>query len=183
MQAPPFGCVRIPIFAVGLRPRPGPQLTDSNHVLCADGVRDIFDALGRSSSDRITRDELLEGLKRLRLPYSADIVREGFAEADSNNDGYLDYAELLKFVRNREAEIAEAFSTLTPRARGGASAPTQDLSFADLKLALSRLGVAANDRQIAAFMTHLDQDETGTVSLAEFTSIFEKVERYVAPAS
>ena len=135
----------------------------------SDGVREIFSTLGRSNADRINQAELLEGLEQLRLPCSKDIVKEIFAEADLNNDGYIDYAELLGFVKQRESEIAQAFGRLTPRARGS-SAPTHDLSFADLKLALSELGVAASDRQIAAFMTYLDHDESGTVSLAEFTS-------------
>ena len=132
-------------------------------------VTEIFTALGRSRNDRITRDELLGGLERLKLPASSDIVNEIFQEADANNDGYLDYSKLLGFVQQREAEIAQAFGRLTPRAHGS-TAPTRDLSFADLKQALSGLGVSASDRQIAAFMTYLDQDDTGTVSLAEFTS-------------
>ena len=135
----------------------------------ADGVSEIYGALGRKNTERISKDELLEGLERLRLPCSKDIVREIFVAADMDGDGYLNYSELLAFVRQREEEIAQAFARLTPRAKG-TSAPTQDLSFADLKQALSNLGVTASDRQIAAFMTHLDQDDTGTVSLAEFTS-------------
>lgn len=132
----------------------------------SDGVREIFAALGRQRSEKISKTELLEGLERLQLPCSQEIVGAIFAEADANHDGYLDYAELQTFVRRREEEIAQAFLALG----GSSSAVTHDLSFADLKNALTNLGVAASDRQIAAFMTHLDRDETGTVSLGEFTS-------------
>ena len=138
-------------------------------VRAADGVRNVFEALGRESTERISKDELLEGLERLKLPSSRAIVREIFAAADADGDGFLEFKELLVYVQQREAEIAAAFSQLTPRVQGS-TASTRDLSFADVKRALGNLGVTASDRQIAAFMTYLDQDESGTVSLAEFTS-------------
>ena len=74
-------------------------------------------------------------------------MREIFEEADANGDGYLDYTELLGFVRRREEEIAQAFARLTPR--GTFTHSTQDLSFADLKKALTNLGVSASDPSLS----------------------------------
>lgn len=130
----------------------------------SDGVKEIFVTLGRPPSGGITEAELTEGLERMRLPCSHEIVRTIFDEADRNRDGIIHFDELLSFVRQREDEIAAAFSRLTPR---GA---TNDITFESLKYALSDLGVDATDRQVAAFLTHLDRDETGSVSIEEFTS-------------
>jgi Ca2+-binding EF-hand superfamily protein len=133
----------------------------------SDGVAEIYAALGvPTAGTRISAAELREGLERLKLPCSDEIVEQIFAEADGNGDGYLDYAKLLVYVRQREEEIAATFA----RSFGTRGVGPDEISFDQLKQALVGLGVKATDRQIAAFLTHLDQDDTGTVSLAEFTS-------------
>ena len=65
----------------------------------SDGVRDIFEALSRESTDKISKRELLEGLQNLGLPHSQDILSDIFAQADANNNGFIDYSSLLGFVQ------------------------------------------------------------------------------------
>lgn len=128
----------------------------------SESVDEIF--IGGKS--RVSAAELHESLERLRLPCSEQIVQEIFAEADSNNDGYLDHSELMHYVRQREEEIATTFA----QTFGSRGVATEDVSFEQLKQALIALGVKPTDVQVAAFLTRLDQSESGTISLAEFTA-------------
>ena len=52
------------------------------------------------------------------------INAEEFFAADTNGDGYLDYSDLLSYVRAREEEIAAAFARLTPRGTRSSAATT-----------------------------------------------------------
>ena len=134
------------------------------------GVLQIWVATGRDTTHgTISAAELAEGLERMQLPCSKDIVRDIFLHADENEDGVLDYGELLGYVRRREEEIAGSFSRLT-RKQSHACAAANDISFSDLKEALHSLGVRATNRQIASFIARLDKEDTGTVSLEEFSS-------------
>ena len=119
----------------------------------SDGVREIFHTLGREEESAcISEMELSIGLERLQLPCSNEIVSEIFQEADLNSDGLLSFTELLAYVHRREDEIAATFGRLSPH---GATA---EISFAELKHELRSLGITANDRQVAAFLTHLDKE-------------------------
>jgi hypothetical protein len=70
-------------------------------------VRDVWTELGYDAqSGAISAEDLSLGLARLGLPSSMLAVRQIFAEAGKDaDDGVLEYAELLGYVRRREDEM------------------------------------------------------------------------------
>jgi solute carrier family 25 (mitochondrial phosphate transporter), member 23/24/25/41 len=144
-------------------------------------VRDVWTELGYDAqSGAISAEELSLGLARLGLPSSMLAVRQIFAEAGKDaDDGVLEYAELLGYVRRREDEIMDSFARLTPR-RTLARISTDAIAFADLKESLSRLGVQASDREIAVFLAQLDgqgSQRGGELGLHEFATFVYRLPR------
>ena len=125
------------------------------HRRLSDGVREIWFELGYDGRPgAISAQELADGLARLGLPASELVVNEILAGADANEDGKLDYAELVGYVRKREQEIEASYSRLTPR-HTLARVPTDEIAFADLKDSLASLGVQPTDREIAVFLAQV----------------------------
>ena len=161
-----------------IRPRPSSGI---GRRRLSDGVRDVWTELGYDSqSGAISAEELSLGLARLGLPSSMLAVRQIFAEAGKDaDDGVLEYAELLGYVRRREDEIMDSFARLTPR-RTLARISTDAIAFADLKESLSRLGVQASDREIAVFLAQLDgqgSQRGGELGLHEFATFVYRLPR------
>lgn len=144
-------------------------------------MRDVWTELGYDAqSGAISAEDLSLGLARLGLPSSMLAVRQIFAEAGKDaDDGVLEYAELLGYVRRREDEIMDSFARLTPR-RTLARISTDAIAFADLKESLSRLGVQASDREIAVFLAQLDgqgSQRGGELGLHEFATFVYRLPR------
>eukprot|EP01048_Picozoa_sp_COSAG05_P038870 COSAG05_NODE_18968_length_300_cov_0.542289_1_plen_63_part_01 len=47
-----------------------------------------------------------------------------------------------------------------------------ELDAREFKLALTRMNLHFNDKQVKAVMAHLDKDGDGTISIAEFMDVF-----------
>eukprot|EP01087_Luapelamoeba_hula_P001649 TRINITY_DN1136_c0_g1_i1.p1 TRINITY_DN1136_c0_g1~~TRINITY_DN1136_c0_g1_i1.p1 ORF type:complete len:609 (+),score=117.79 TRINITY_DN1136_c0_g1_i1:131-1957(+) len=109
--------------------------------LAAKHVRKVFDEFDLDRSGTIDLDELQSGLDSLGLPSDATRVREMMAAVDTNADGFVDFADFMRFVEMREEELRALFKEIDLNGDGV-------LQPEEIRLALRRLVGSTGSKQL-----------------------------------
>lgn len=62
---------------------------------------DMFKMLDRDNDNRVTHDDIMDGLKRTGLPVTNQEIRRLITLLDRNNDGAISYKEFLQIRRTK----------------------------------------------------------------------------------
>ena len=156
-------------------------------------VAQIFRECDADGNGVIDSRELREALRRLGMQTSSRDAERVLARYDSENkDGVLDIFEFEKLVKALEAFQQQAGGGAAGGGGGAVGGGADDakvamafrrfdrdgngaLDAAELKEALSFLGVDADSSQVTAVMRRYDADRSGTIELPEFRRLLADI--------
>ena len=104
-------------------------------------TRKVFDELDSSGQGFIDSAMLREGLLRLHMPASPQVVHEIMVAADGDRDGKLSYHDFKRFVNEREAKVHAVFTLLDRQGDGYIDADGVAHGLSMLGITASRDGV------------------------------------------
>ncbi|WCJ30012.1 EF hand calcium-binding protein family [Euphorbia peplus] len=89
-------------------PRLDPQVTtrDTDTNL-KDELKNVFATFDKNGDGFITKQELIESLKNIRMFMTDQEVEEMLVKFDSNGDGLIDFEEFCSLCKNKKSEDAE----------------------------------------------------------------------------
>ena len=110
----------------------------------------------------VSKHQLTNALASLKLPCSPTLVDEIFNEAADAVDDTLTFDALMTYAARREREIRKTFHQLA----GPGGKISKDST--KLRQSLANIGVQVDENMAAQFLSHLDLDGSGEVTLQEF---------------
>jgi solute carrier family 25 phosphate transporter 23/24/25/41 len=122
----------------------------------------LFKTLDLNKDGKLEEQEIIIGLKKLRLP--SDKVQQFIQEADEDKDGKLSENDFVNWFHQREKYLKQLFDIFDTDHNG-------HLDEKELKKVLSKLGYHANEKQVHSLLKRLDLDCNGTVEFNEFCAI------------
>jgi len=121
----------------------------------------VFAAYDKDHSGELDAEELLPALGKLGLAASEDEVRQIILTWDDNNTGQINLLEFAEIIR--DLQVFEQFDV----DRSGF------ISTAELRIALSKLGVQMSHPETQNLLDEYDEDKSGTIEFSEFRRLAE----------
>mmetsp|Transcript_20812 Transcript_20812/g.53106 ORF Transcript_20812/g.53106 Transcript_20812/m.53106 type:complete len:565 (-) Transcript_20812:409-2103(-) len=123
----------------------------------------VFATFDRDHSGTLDEQELLPALAKLGLAASEKEVRDIILTWDDNQSGCINLLEFAEIVR--DLQVFEQFDV----DRSGF------ISTAELRIALSKLGVQMSHPETADLLHKYDADKSGTIEFSEFRQLAEEL--------
>ena len=121
--------------------------------------RSIFQAHLPPGKDELSCDDLQSVLRQLHLPESR--VKEIFARADTDGNGWLSYDEFSSYVDRHELELRTAFAAVDTDGSGSISAD-------EIQALLDRMHMSCSPERRDEILKVLDVDGDGKIDKEEF---------------
>ncbi len=140
--------------------------------------REAFEIFDTNKDGYVTIEELADHLRALNLQVDEDEIRTMKAEVDVDQNGALDFKELITLIARRirdsdlEQENIDAFKVFD---RDEDDLITkEELKYVMYTLSDRLIGEAITDEEIDGMMEQADLDEDGRISYKEFNEILDK---------
>jgi Ca2+-binding EF-hand superfamily protein len=141
-------------------------------------VKQAFSQFDTDNDGRITRDEVMAGMRKSGRDFSSDEIDAIFILADRDGDGQIDFAEFavimipsaperiskLRKTFRTQADVEAAFKRFDTNHDGS-------ISFQEMKNGLKNCGVLLTDQEIETIFAMADVDGDGEVSMSEFVHL------------
>ncbi|KAF2856024.1 calcium dependent mitochondrial carrier protein-like protein [Plenodomus tracheiphilus IPT5] len=126
-------------------------------------VDELWRTLDTRKQGQLDLPALKKGLRKLDHPLkNADhLLDEVMKAVDTDGDGKITYSEFRTFVQETEKELLSLFRTIDKNRDG-------KISRDELRIALSRAGLAVPNRSLDNFFTEVDTNNDGTISFQEW---------------
>ncbi|CAI0629343.1 unnamed protein product [Linum tenue] len=161
-------------------PPPAASVVDRSNKDADEDLTSVFATFDKNGDGFITKQELKESLKNIRISVTEAEVEEMVAKVDSNGDGLIDFEEFKILCRNMAAggegeeikidsggdELRDAFEVFD-RDRDGL------ITVEELGSVLSSLGMKEGKRMEACkeMIRRVDADGDGMVNFDEFRTM------------
>uniref|UniRef100_A0A1J3CQ52 Calcium-binding mitochondrial carrier protein SCaMC-1 n=1 Tax=Noccaea caerulescens TaxID=107243 RepID=A0A1J3CQ52_NOCCA len=147
-----------------------PESPTMEHVLVALGetkeereirIRSLFKFFDNSNVGFLDDAQIEKGLSSLRIPPKFRYARDFVKVCDANRDGRVDYDEFRRYMDAKELELYMIFQAIDLQHSG-------DICPEELWEALVNAGIEIKDKELAAFMEHVDKDNNGIITFQEW---------------
>uniref|UniRef100_A0A0D6QZ85 EF-hand domain-containing protein n=1 Tax=Araucaria cunninghamii TaxID=56994 RepID=A0A0D6QZ85_ARACU len=137
------------------------------------GLREIFMRFDLDSDGSLTVLELGALLRSLGLKPTGDQLEELLNNVDANNNGLVEFAELLSVIAPGVAgnvEVGHNQESLLELFRAFDRDGNGYITAAELARSMARMGHALSFRELQEMITEADTDGDGRISFAEFAA-------------
>lgn len=141
-------------------------------------IRQAFKQFDTDNDGSISRQEVMDGMKRSGRNFSAEEIDAIFILADRDNNGQIDFPEFalimiptaperiakLRRVYHTSGDVKAAFKKFDVNNDGA-------IDFTEMRAGLRNSGVLLTDQEIETIFAVADQDGDGQVSIDEFVQL------------
>jgi solute carrier family 25 phosphate transporter 23/24/25/41 len=126
---------------------------------------EVFKQLDKNGDGQLSRDELFEGLRLLRLPSGAEAVRDLVDSLDTDKDGNISIAEFEAFAVRQRSKLKTIFDELDTDHSG-------HLDLAEVRTSLQKVGMRYDDESLPKLMRRIDKNQDGRIDFYEWQEFF-----------
>jgi len=141
-------------------------------------IRQAFKQFDTDNDGSISKQEVMDGMKRSGRNFTDDEIQAIFLLADRDNNGQIDFPEFalimiptaperiskLKKVYRTSGEVQSAFKKFDANGDGS-------IDFNEMRTGLKNSGVLLTDQEIETIFAVADQDGDGQVNMDEFVQL------------
>eukprot|EP00484_Ammonia_sp_Unknown_P023337 CAMPEP_0197046296 /NCGR_PEP_ID=MMETSP1384-20130603/22013_1 /TAXON_ID=29189 /ORGANISM="Ammonia sp." /LENGTH=550 /DNA_ID=CAMNT_0042478053 /DNA_START=59 /DNA_END=1711 /DNA_ORIENTATION=- len=153
-------------------------LRECNYLNAAQmqSVKEFFDAADKNGDGKISKQELFDALKSIDSDITMNDAESILHSLDANNDGYMDWDELLssrinRKLQSKEERLRKVFKALDLDDSGKISAD-------ELKAALESINESATIKieECMELIKDADVNNDGEIDFEEFISMFQDLD-------
>lgn len=136
-----------------------------------DDIRQVFKLYDTENKGRISVADLGKAMKQLGLNPTETELQDLLHEADTDNNGLIDFSEFLALMQKStdvDSELRAAFQAFDKDGNGY-------IDFQELQAAMVYLGESMSDAELKQLFKQADTDGNGTISFAEFRAMMSNV--------
>ncbi|KAG6388423.1 hypothetical protein SASPL_149849 [Salvia splendens] len=124
-------------------------------------IRGLFTLFDSKNVGHIDSSQIQSGLSAMRIPSDYKFAKELLHVCDANQDGSVDYNEFRKYMDDKELELYAIFQAIDVE-HNGCIVPEE------LWDALVKAGIELDDKELASFVEHVDEDNNGVITFEEW---------------
>ncbi|XP_072389854.1 neo-calmodulin-like isoform X1 [Diabrotica undecimpunctata] len=137
-------------------------------------LEESFNLFDENKDGKISIKELANIMKRIDMPMSKKDLQIMFDEVDLDQNGMIDFGEFLIMMKKYEIHIAKEdemrrmFNMFDVRGQG-------QITAADLKVALSKIGEPATDAEVEGMMLEAGVEKDEYITFSHFKELCKRL--------
>ncbi|XP_047951900.1 LOW QUALITY PROTEIN: calcium-dependent mitochondrial ATP-magnesium/phosphate carrier protein 2 [Salvia hispanica] len=124
-------------------------------------IRSLFSFFDSDNLGYLDSAVIEKGLSAMQIPADYKFAKELLLVCDANRDGRVDYQEFRKYMDDKELELYRIFQAIDVE-HNGCILPEE------LWDALVKAGIELDDKELASFVEHVDEDNNGVITFKEW---------------